>query len=314
MKNWLDTQKILRRFGLGRPTVFQGFWHGPPLGPLREACLDSFIQMGHTFELFTYASINVPNGVILKKAVEIIPFEQVFYYDNPHTGLKDLGPFSDLFRFKLLSERGGWWMDVDTICLSPDIPTVERAWAQQLPEINPNAIGSGQIALRKGDPLAIELYSRCYDLSRTNFQPREALGPHLLSSTIKDMQLPQNVFGSPDTFYPIRWIEMFKLWLPQFRDEVMKRSRNAMFMAIFQSFPQYIGLTMAKLPPRGSYLAEIFSVYLAHFEGAGHYTEEEIIGGARAFFQRNAAWAIQELKAVSDEATIAKLGLSENEM
>lgn len=311
MKNWLDPQKIIRGFHLQKPTVFQGFWHGPPLGLLREACLHSFIRMGHTFELYTYAPICVPDGIVLKNAEEIIPLDQMFYFDNPETGLKDLGPFSDLFRFKLLSDRGGWWIDVDTVCLSANIPIVDRAWAQQIPEINPNAIGSGQIAFRKGDLLAVELYSRCLALSRTKFQPREALGPHLISATIKEMQLPPNIFGSPETFYPIRWIEMFKLWLPQFYDEVKKRSRSALFMAIFQSFPQYIGLTLDKMPPPGSYLADICAAYLPPSDEIEHYRQEEIIDGTRAFFQRHASWAIQELRAVGGDATCAKLGLAE---
>ncbi len=289
-------------------TPFQGFWHGPPLGPLREACLNSFVQMGHTFELYTYRTLSVPAGVRLKEAANIIPFAQIFYYENPQTGSKDLGPFSDLFRFKLLSERGGWWTDVDTICLSPHIPTVERAWAQQLPEVNPSAIGTGQIAMRKGDPLAAKLYSRCLELSRTKFPHRESLGPHLISSTIREMQLATNVFGTPETFYPIRWIETFKLWLPQFRDEVIERSRSALFMPIFQSFPQYIGLTLRKLPPQGSFLAEICDSYLPR-GGGEHYYPEEIVEGTRAFLKRNADWAVEELRAVSGEATLMTLGL-----
>lgn len=312
----INRSKIKNKFNKSsphKPTVFQGFWHGPPLGSLRMACLNSFIQMGNIFEIYTYSPLTVPDGVVLKDAEEIIPFDQLFYYDNPNTGLKDLGPFSDLFRFKLLLEKGGWWCDVDTICLSSNIPQVDRAWAQQIPEVNPHAIGSGQIALCKGDLLTKTLYSRCNELSRTNFQPREALGPHLLSSIIREMKLPLNMFGAPDTFYPLRWIEMFKLWLPQFKDEVKKRSRSALFMAIFQSFPQYIGLNLEKLPPPGSYLADLCNAYPLPIREAMHHNEEEILNGTKMFFQRNAKWAIKELTAVGGKASLAKLGLHENE-
>ena len=30
-----------------------------------------------------------------------------------------LAAFSNLFRYKLLLERGGWWVDTDVICLRP---------------------------------------------------------------------------------------------------------------------------------------------------------------------------------------------------
>lgn len=312
MKNWLKPRKILRAFYSRKPVVFQGFWHGPPLGPLRESCLHSFIRMGYTFELFTYTTLSVPEGVVLKNAADIIPIDQIFYYENPQTGQKDLGPFSDLFRFKLLVERGGWWSDVDTICLSANIPTVERAWAQELPEINNNAIGSSQIAMGAGDPLAIELYSRCLELSKTKFPYRESLGPRLISSIIKEMGLPSNIYGSPETFYPIRWIEMFKLWIPQFREEVKMQTRRSLFLPIYQSFPQYIGLTLGKLPPSGSFLAEIFSPYLSRFEEAEYYSQDEIVEATKAFFRKNSSWAVQELRAVGGDSTLEKLGLTIN--
>jgi hypothetical protein len=309
MKSWFYPFKGFQSFRAKKPTVFQGFWHGPPLGLLRQACLCSFIRQGHIFELYTYAPFSVPDGVVLKNAEDIIPFTQLFYFENPETGRKDLAPFSDLFRFKLLFERGGWWSDVDTVCFSANIPAVEQAWAQEWPEFNTAAIGNSQMAMRKGDPLATMLYARCLALSRTKFARRESLGTHLLSSVIHEMALPTNVFGQPDLFYPIRWIEMFKLWMPRFRDEVYARCRRSLFVPIYQSFPEYIGLTLEKLPPRGSFLADVCATYIPCTEGVEHYLEEEIVEGTKDYFRRNADWAFSELKAVGGEGTIIKLGL-----
>src|SRR5262245_45546789 len=108
-----------------KKTVFHGFWHGPPIGPILHACLTSFIGMGHSYELFTYEWVAVPDGVRLRNAGEIIPKDDLFYWENPVTGKSDISPFSDLFRFKLLYERGGWWSDLDAICLTSEIPVVE---------------------------------------------------------------------------------------------------------------------------------------------------------------------------------------------
>jgi hypothetical protein len=303
--------KRLRTHYRKSPTVFQGFWHGPALGWLLEACLRSFIRQGHVFELYTYEDVIVPEGVILRNAAEIIPLAEVFYYDNPQTGRKDISPFSDLFRFKFLSERGGWWSDVDTVCLSADIPVVQRAWAQELPEVDPR-IGTSQIAIGKGDPLALELYSRCLGLIRTGSFTRESTGANLISATIPEMQLPLNSFGSADLFYPIRWIEMFKLWLPDYRSEVYARCRRSLFLPIYHSFSQYIGVKSGKLPPDGSFLADICKTYLQHDGTTGRYSEEEVVEGTKAFFRRNANWAIDELITVAGEATAVKLGLDKS--
>ena len=94
--------RALNFFSLGHKkparTVFQGFWHGPSLGPLRQACLSTFIQMGHQYELYVYEPVRVPEGVLLRDASEIIPLSEVFYFDNPISGKPDIAPFSDLFK------------------------------------------------------------------------------------------------------------------------------------------------------------------------------------------------------------------------
>src|SRR5262245_10427352 len=82
--------------------ICNGLWHGPNLTILHWACLRSFIEFGHTFRLYTYRQLHVPTGVILMNAAEIIAENEVFYFNNPANGAPDLGPFSDLFRFKLL--------------------------------------------------------------------------------------------------------------------------------------------------------------------------------------------------------------------
>src|SRR5579871_2409618 len=181
--------------------TFQAFWHGPPLNMCHWACLQSFLGLGHELHLYTYGSRPVPEGVVLRDANEILPESELFYFQNPNSHQYDLGPFSDLFRFKLLLDRGGWYVDLDTICLSATFPKIERAWSRELPEVYPDAVAPGQIAFPKGDPVVAELYRRCREKSR-NYERREELGPELISAVIRDFTLPLDCGGSPDTFYP----------------------------------------------------------------------------------------------------------------
>jgi hypothetical protein len=289
--------------------VFQGFWHGPPLGELNLACLRSFVDLGYTFELYTYEAFDLPPTIVLKDAAEIIPLQDLFYFDNVGSNTKDLGPFSDLFRFKLLSERGGWWVDVDTICLSPNIPQLDRAWAQEQPEIDPTQIGPGQLALGKGDPLAVELYMRCLAISQTAFEFRNALGPRLFSSVIKERALPHNIYGQSHTFFPIRFVEMYKLWLPDFRDEVEEKVRDAIFLPIYQSFPLAIGLDSSRLPPSGSYLGEFCRRHTENYATRAKHGVEEIRLGTREYLREHSKWALDELNRVSGEGSLDFFGL-----
>jgi len=262
------------------------------------------VRLGHAFHLYVYDGIDVPEGVILKDASEIIPREELFYFQNPDTAKPDLGPFSDLFRFRLLMMRGGWWSDVDTVCLSADVPLTDRAWAREHPEHNPAAVGTSQIAFAAADPVVSELYARCLALSRTAFTPREALGPLLISRTIADLGLPLDMVGTSELFYPIRWVEMFKLWLPEFTEEIQGKARHAIFMPIYQSFCFYMGLDLAKLPPSGSFLGSVCERYLPRNEGQDRYDPGEIRALTRSYLLRNESWAIDELRAVSGSAII----------
>jgi hypothetical protein len=114
--------------------VVHGLWIGNNLSQLEILTLKSFIKNGHYFHLWLYQPINntLPEGVICKDANTIIPENQIFRYKHTNQfghGKRSLGGFSDIFRYKLLFEYGGWWTDMDVTCLKPldfDQPYVFR--------------------------------------------------------------------------------------------------------------------------------------------------------------------------------------------
>jgi hypothetical protein len=92
--------------------IIQGFWHGCDLSRFEYNSILSYLQNGYEYHLYTYDIIgNIPNGVIIKDANEIIPKTDIFYYYDSIT------PFSDLFRYKMLYDKGGIWTDCDIFCL-----------------------------------------------------------------------------------------------------------------------------------------------------------------------------------------------------
>jgi hypothetical protein len=99
-------------------------WIGTQLSPIELLCIHSFLEHGHDFHLWVYDSIETPllDAVILEDASLIIPKEEVFCYKNTNQfghGKGSYAGFSDLFRYKLLHDHGGWWVDMDVICLRP---------------------------------------------------------------------------------------------------------------------------------------------------------------------------------------------------
>ena len=99
--------------------IIQSLWIGDDLTNLEKLCVQSFIDHGHEFHLYTYADIGgVPDGAVVKDGNEVLPASKIFRCCDGR-----LGPFSDWFRYELLATRGGFWVDMDYVCLRPfDFP------------------------------------------------------------------------------------------------------------------------------------------------------------------------------------------------
>jgi len=92
--------------------IIQGLWIGPRLSRFEYNSIKSYLVAGYEYHLYIYDKVdNIPPGVVIKDGNEILDKKEIFYYEG------SIAPFSDLFRYKLLYERGGIWTDCDIICL-----------------------------------------------------------------------------------------------------------------------------------------------------------------------------------------------------
>lgn len=139
--------------------VVNGLWIGSGLSMLELLTIQSFLDHGHHFRLWCYDKIDtdLPNGVEIMDANEIIPQHRVFRYRKKNQfghGKGSVSGFSDIFRYKLLHDNGGWWVDMDVTCIKPldfEAPYYFRQH-QALPLVG-NVMKS---------PKGCKLMSRCY--------------------------------------------------------------------------------------------------------------------------------------------------------
>lgn len=95
------------------PTV-RTLWIGTELSRIEQLSLRSFTACGHDVELFTYGKvIGIPDGIHVRDANEVLPESMIFRYK----GSNSVACFANWFRYKLLYEEGGVWVDADVICL-----------------------------------------------------------------------------------------------------------------------------------------------------------------------------------------------------
>lgn len=137
----------------------QSFWIGGDLGELERLSVSSFLFHGHPYHLYTYQDLkNVPPGVQLMNANQIIPFKEAY---KDHRG--SWAPFSDWFRCELLYKKGGYWMDMDMVCLrkielDQEIVIVEEA---------PGAPNMAVLKFPKQHPYTKVMAHRCHEPALT---------------------------------------------------------------------------------------------------------------------------------------------------
>jgi len=185
--------------------VIQSLWIGEKLTRLEQLSITSFLKQGHPYHLYVYDEVQgVPDGVILKDAVELVPSEKIFKYKDHDS----YAGFSNLFRYKLLLEKGGYWVDADFICLQPFYSPIdpEFVFATQYaerpsPQASPFRMTTGVMMAPPGS----SFMEYCYQKSAKR-DPQELVwgetGPLLLEKAVRRFGM-QNHAAKPSTFCPI---------------------------------------------------------------------------------------------------------------
>lgn len=98
----------------------QVLWVRGNLSRMEILSVRSFLAHGHPVHFYSYEpGDNIPEGVVLLNAAEIVPAELAPLAPTAPFTKGSMGAFSDYFRYHLLSEKGGWWSDLDIVCLHP---------------------------------------------------------------------------------------------------------------------------------------------------------------------------------------------------
>ena len=187
--------------------IVQSLWVGSKLSRMEYYSIKSFQKLGYNFILYTYEDVaNVPKGTIIKDANDILDFEKVFTLKQSYL------PFSDIWRYKMLYEVGGYWVDLDMIALkrfdentdeyifSSEHTIVEGAFKSLLPYV----ANIGVLKAPKGSLFFKELYDKCskYNSSHNNDDKLKYM--KIFRNQIKKYKLEQCIKPVND-FCPLDW-------------------------------------------------------------------------------------------------------------
>ncbi len=233
--------------------IIQSMWWGR-LGTMEQLSAQSYMRHGHPFHLYIYdVATNVPDGVIIKDGNEIVPKEDIDKFSL-------LAQFADWFRYNLLYQRGGWWVDLDTVCLRPfDIPDEHVFTHEWHPNPNYYFCNNAYMKAPAGSPAQAALVQLCKERPDWKNIPWSAFGPEAVSWASQHFQLYAKPFELFNFITPYRYREFTTLPLHNIpKDAYAAHLWRAMWRDMFRDGRPFPGTGPGAINPDGQFPAGCF--------------------------------------------------------
>jgi len=264
--------------------MFNTFWHGGELSPLHWACIDSFVKQGHELRVFSYEEPKLPPGTTLENARQIVDEAELFEFE------RSFSAFSNIFRYRLLLEHGGWWVDTDVYCRTREIPDCTYSWAEQ----SPGSINGAVLRFPSDDATLESILEEALIIGK-NLETWGELGPRLLTKHLGGRTFADH-YGSTSAFYPVHWLEAHRFWLPEGNESIQSRCAQSPFIHLWGSMFSRYGIDIDQAPPRGSFLEWMLehSGFHRALPPPGRETEDRALKAIHAFLERD--WVQQKCR------------------
>lgn len=196
---------------VGLNKVANSLWIGEQLFPQHIISINSFLQNGFQYNLYVYGEVkNIPSGVNVLDGNDMIPKEEIWYYQKGFNKGSPSG-FSNQFRFTLLA-IGGLWVDTDVVLLKNfnlDKPYIFISERNINGDIHPT---SSVIYSESGTSSEKIWLDALDDISYRNKARliHGEVGPILLNNLVNKHKLKKYVL-QPNLFCSIGWFETEKL-------------------------------------------------------------------------------------------------------
>lgn len=241
-----------------RDSVVHVFWAYGGLSTLEKLSVGSFLRHGFHVKLWTYEiSPKLPATVEQCDARQVLPERRVFTYRNG-----SFAGFANLFRYAVLSRFGGFWADMDVICLSPASQVSQlgpagffvtgRTKAHGL-RINNNVLYHPQP--KNGDLIDLaQAVADRFDIAATQWGD---CGPTLLTALVKAYPRMAPAIKAPECANPIDWWRCPQALL----SDAGELPADATFLHCFNEMWRRAGIDKNARYPSGSIMAKMLDAY-----------------------------------------------------
>jgi hypothetical protein len=179
----------------------QSFWFGP-ITTMERLSVASFLAHGHEVHVYSHGEVvGLPEQVVVKDAGEVLPPRSRLRSPVYRDSHRSFSSYANMFRYKLLLERGGWWIDLDTVCLKPFDLVGEYIFATEPDQ----TVASAVFRVPAGSDLMAYAYERCVALGKERRQ-WGTTGPRLLREAVEHFGL-ESFAVDASVFIPVDWPE-----------------------------------------------------------------------------------------------------------
>jgi hypothetical protein len=239
----------------------RAFWTGPRLSPYEELSLLSFVAAGARVLLYTNdMSLRVPQGVELVPVDDIVTQDtQIFAYED---GDQCLTPHSDLFRYAAIEACGGWYFDLDVVCLRNELPEAKVYLAREADDI----VNAAVMKFPAQSPFLAAAREEAHRLLPE--AGRLTIGPELITRLASDYAL-DHLIRPPAKAYEIHTTEILAMFDPHQRERLEERVADSDFVHLWNEIWRRIRIPKNFGPPAGSFLDGLFRRFDIRFSAEG---------------------------------------------
>lgn len=235
----------------------------------------SFVATGARVLLYaTDMQLRVPDGVELIDVREILS-ERVHQFTFAD-GDRSPALHSDLFRYAALERFGGWYADLDIICIGRKLPECKVYVARESDELVNGAV----LKFPAQSPVIAAAIDRAWKaLPETGagapLRMRVSIGPTLLTELAHEYAF-DHLVRPRSSAYEIGYDEIPAMFDPVFRGQLEERVADSDFIHLWNEIWRRTRIPKNYGPPRGSFLDGLFQRFGMTFAEEARLSTEAV--------------------------------------
>jgi hypothetical protein len=188
---------------------------------------------------------------VRRNAAEIWPADKVLTYKKD-IGAGSFALHSNLFRYALLYQCGGWWIDLDVILLSGSFPESEFFFTMETTDAKRATFSV--LKFPPTHPAMREARDHCAKIGESPYYGES--GADLFSEMVHKYRLVSHAHPM-HLAYPISALDVPRLFDPEEVESIKRQCADACFLHLFNETWRRAGIPNNLGPPVGSFVERL---------------------------------------------------------